>query len=314
MKTEQLIQALNAATEQIRADDEMTSAARKALLRELPRLLQNQAGCATGQDEVAVHRMRVSCRRIRSLLRHLRPYLDEEQVAPMRSGLRELAARLGAVRNYDVFIPIISTYALRDESSYDNWLRIEAKLRQRRARNVRQLQAHIASKRYRKLTRAITAYLKNDSPGRKIRKAQPRQLRHILPLVLHQQLAMVRAYDTIIPTQKVARLHQLRIEFKRLRYLIDFFKGALGVSALSYLRELKRMQDELGALNDIDGARALLLALPPGDECRLRLVQEYLQSLSEKEMALVQEFEPSWRRFQSRRIQRMFSDALMVLR
>ena len=79
----------------------------------------------------------------------------------------------------------------------------------------------------------------------------PHQLRHVLPILLHERLARVRAYDTVLPASDDAILHALRVEFKQLRYALEFFQPLLGNSNQSFLREAKEMQDILGRINDI---------------------------------------------------------------
>ena len=69
--------------------------------------------------------------------------------------------------------------------------------------------------------------------------------------MLHECLARVRAYDTVLPASDDTMLHALRVEYKQLRYAIEFFRPLLGTSADHFLREVKAMQEILGRINDI---------------------------------------------------------------
>ena len=70
-------------------------------------------------------------------------------------------------------------------------------------------------------------------------------------------------------------LHELRIECKKLRYLMEFFSSLYDSSTLSALiKRLKLLQDNLGTFNDrcmqFEDMAAHLAALKPEDEGALR--------------------------------------------
>ena len=54
-----------------------------------------------------------------------------------------------------------------------------------------------------------------QKPGRgtaKLRNEEaPHQVRHVLPLLLHERLARVKAYDTVLPAAQDTTLHALRV-------------------------------------------------------------------------------------------------------
>jgi len=58
---------------------------------------------------------------------------------------------------------------------------------------------------------------------------------------------------------ETAQLHRLRIAFKRLRYGVEFFLPLLpSGKANRYLKQLARVQDQLGYLNDVSVAMGRL--------------------------------------------------------
>ena len=69
---------------------------------------------------------------------------------------------------------------------------------------------------------------------------------------------MVRAYRPIVNTATIPQLHALRIEFKRLRYALEFFVEVLGGEAKQVIDLIKKMQDHLGELHDADVACQIL--------------------------------------------------------
>jgi hypothetical protein len=56
----------------------------------------------------------------------------------------------------------------------------------------------------------------------------------------------------------IRELHNLRIAAKRLRYTLEIFAEALPESVAPFLKEVERIQDELGSLHDSDVMIALL--------------------------------------------------------
>lgn len=94
MKTEELIELLTGLQMQIQAEDSMAFAARKVLLAELPKLLQCESAFLCSDDVEAIHHMRVSCRRIRSAMRLMRPFYDEKKVKLLHTGIQELGKNL----------------------------------------------------------------------------------------------------------------------------------------------------------------------------------------------------------------------------
>ncbi|HEY1011105.1 MAG TPA: CHAD domain-containing protein, partial [Herpetosiphonaceae bacterium] len=86
---------------------------------------------------------------------------------------------------------------------------------------------------------------------------QPRLVRHLAGGLLWRQYERVRAYEQALAGAPIETLHQLRIEIKYLRYLIELFEDALGEEAGSLHKLLVAAQDHLGAMQDAEVAAAL---------------------------------------------------------
>jgi CHAD domain-containing protein len=95
------------------------------------------------------------------------------------------------------------------------------------------------------------------------------RIRDIVPVFLYNRYAQVKAYDAIVPKASVEQLHALRIEFKRFRYAMEYFKEILGESTGKAINEIKQYQDHLGELHDADVA--------------CQLVRDYLKEWDERQ-------------------------------
>jgi len=305
--------------EPVQPEDTMAEAGRKILLRELVRMLQHEQGSRSGDDIEDVHDMRVAIRRTRSAMRLLKPYLKGKAIRPYNRGLRHLGWVLGEVRDLDVMIENLKTYqtALDAEAAAAFQLVID-ELDQRRALARDALNEYLDAKAYRRFIRDYSDFL--TQPMREGRHAAngavaPYQVRHVLPAMIYDRLAAVRAYDTVLPEANAGTLHALRIEFKRLRYTLSLFSDVLGSSAEEFVDTIKAIQDHLGHLNDSSVARARLEGLADDPEASYAdVLAGYLAHLEAHEAELKAGFAEVWQRFNSRKVQQKLATAVLALR
>jgi CHAD domain-containing protein len=84
------------------------------------------------------------------------------------------------------------------------------------------------------------------------------RIRDIVPILVYSRYAAVKAYETIIPSASITQLHALRIEFKKFRYALEYFKEILNETTSKTINEIKQYQDHLGELHDADVACQLV--------------------------------------------------------
>jgi CHAD domain-containing protein len=337
-----LVAELESLIQPLQPTDLMSEAGRKIVLRDFVEMLSREAGSILGEDPEEVHKMRVATRRMRSAFRLFEPYYRGKVIRPLTDGLRRTARALGAVRDLDVLledltqirtvsgVPEAAEPAGDDgESAADDGLQaihdhINAKRDKARAKLVKYFQ----SKAYAEFVASMYDFLTVEGAGAlgiDAASHDPYQVRHIVPPILQEHLAVVRAYDTVIPTAKPAAdsepqplpeitvLHQLRIEFKRLRYALSFFGDVLGSPGAAFVDEIKTMQDYLGRLNDLH-VFADHLDDYIADGLSAESVQAYAESLAAERAELEAGFPAIWHQFMRRRVQSKFQDALLVLR
>lgn len=314
----------------LKPEDTMAEAGRQILLREYLRMLAQDEGVRADDDLEYVHDMRVATRRQRSAFRLLEDYYKSKPVRPYIQSLKLLADALGSVRDLDVMMDNLKkAKAGRPETDRPAFDAMVVTLDKKRRKVFRKLIALLDSKVYRNFLDDYAAFLTQTGSGAKSIDADsvsPSQVRHILPSLLHEHLAAVRAYDNVIDEDIEATedttLHALRIEFKRLRYATHFFSDVLGASGDEFIKEIKVIQDHLGRMNDIYVAQAQIESYLENlngetDEERLAAsdaLHSYLEELQTEHAALKTGFPAVWRHFNSRAVQRKLSDALLVLR
>jgi CHAD domain-containing protein len=236
------------------------AAAAEILARLLATVEANLPGLRQDLDTEFVHDLRVALRRARSLLRELRSALPEERTRWLRDGLSWLAELTGPVRDHDVLLLALPDYAAAlPERSRDDLQPLIATLAAARRGSLATLLAALESPSGLALLadgRALARELA-DASGPALRQLADRRLRKVGRRVAK------RAAKTTRHTP-AADLHRLRIEAKRLRYLLEFFRSLYdGDRVAAVLRALRRLQETLGELQDLSVHAARLEAVPP---------------------------------------------------
>lgn len=315
LTAEERIERLQTALQPVVSEDLMAEAGRKVLLTQFIAMLQHEAGSRIGEDIEEVHVMRVAIRRMRSAFRLLGSYYKRSAIQEYSDDLRHLAWALGQVRDLDVLMGDIREYQATLEAEQQAALQeaIDV-LEQQRADAREDLIEVLDSRRYRKFVKAFSGFLTTPEAGARplADGIVPTQVRHVLPGMIYNHLAAVRAYDTVLPDVPTPTFHSLRIEFKRLRYTVSLFEELLGSQIGDFIDEIKALQDCLGHMNDAATARAHLNTLLADHP--IEALSAYLTRLDEKEAAMRTRFLDLWSRFNSRKVQEKLSRAVLALR
>jgi CHAD domain-containing protein len=247
-------------------DDTLAEAGRKTWRFHLNVMLANEAGTRLGEDIEALHDMRVATRRMRAAFDVFGQAYKPRILKPYLKGLRATGRALGRVRDLDVFMEKANQYLdTLDESDRHNLDPLLESWRAERELARLEMLAYLDSAQYQKFIRRFSDFLDptDTNAQRAVREARPGtlkvvQIRHLAPIMIYTHLADVRAYQEILDTAAIAQLHALRIEFKKLRYTVEFFREILGPETKGVIDDFKQMQDHLGDLNDADVAIILL--------------------------------------------------------
>jgi CHAD domain-containing protein len=250
----------------LQAGDLMAEALRKIVYFHFQHMLYHESGTQLGEDNEELHDMRVSTRRMRAALKVFGDYMDEEAWAPFYKGLRRTGRILGEVRDLDVFWEKTQHYldGLPPERK-EELAPLQAVWKTARDQARDRLLSYLASDRYRNFRDSFSSFLQTPAPDASLPQAgafklEPRRLQHIAPVILYQGLAAINAYEGSMtgPSVPLARLHQLRIASKGLRYSLEFLEEVLGAEARELIKVMKVLQDHLGNLQDAVVASNLL--------------------------------------------------------
>lgn len=204
---------------------------------------------ARTQDLEAVHDMRVACRRVNSAFRFGRAYLPRKRVEPLLPVLENLRDTLGAARNLDVLTVALAEYrAHAPEAAALE--RLAAAWVEQRAHAQRALEQLLDGDAYADWRAQMDAFLEESTAETTQRVADE------IPARLWRQYGKVRAYETRLADAALPLLHALRIEVKRLRYALEFFRepltapGDANPKPQDLIDALIALQDLLGEMQD----------------------------------------------------------------
>ncbi len=242
--------------------DTMAEAGRKILAFHFARMLKHEEGTRLGEDIEELHDMRVATRRMRAGFDVFGYAFAPKKIRPYLSGLRKTGRALGRVRDLDVFLEKAQLYLeglpKQDRQGLDPLLKHWSK---QRASARKKMLAYLHNDRFQRFKDDFGEFV--DSPGAGVRRVSrktpvPNQVSQVVPALIYSRLASVRAFEAILDEASIEQLHALRIEFKKLRYVVEFFKEVLGPETDHVIEDLKKTQDHLGDLNDADVARQIL--------------------------------------------------------
>jgi CHAD domain-containing protein len=230
-------------------------AARMILDTLLRTMRANEDGTRRDLDSEFLHDFRVAVRRTRSFLGQVKGVLDATATERFRREFAWLGDVTGPTRDLDVYLLNMRDYRRElSETLAPHLDTLEKYLRKRQRNEQRRVVRALDSRRYADLVRGWSEYL--DRPGGDDPTGAPHAARPVRDVAAERTARAfrrvrkrVRDLDASTPPEV---LHRLRIDGKKLRYLLEFFGNVFDARRVgSLVRSLKRLQDHLGEFNDL---------------------------------------------------------------
>ena len=285
------------------APTEGVGEAGRCLLGEMQQKVQAYwPAAATYTDPLAVHEFRKAIRQSFTIYRVFAPYFLQGTLAHFRRRWRKVMRRLGRSRDITIFLQGLETHLAGDTWSPVERAGLEC-LRdvwqERLAAANATLQTYLNQEKVRPLLENYGQFLAHGQTSliSPLDTSPAYQIRFVAPRLINDKVIMVRQHHHLVTGGTLAELHQLRIDFKELRYTLRFFAPLLGLPVLSCLYVLEQIQDHLGWLNDARVGLELLDEMQ-GEEtsAAANLYRALLQARAD---TLRTEFLPLWEKFDS---------------
>ncbi|CAN5468605.1 hypothetical protein BH20CHL7_BH20CHL7_18620 [soil metagenome] len=198
--------------------------------------------------------MRVATRRQRAAWRVFGEAFRPGRTLRYRSRLREVAARLGAVRDLDVLLEGADDYRADLPTTEQRALEpLLAAWRAHREDARRLLMRELDSDGYRRWLDDYVDFVRTEGAAvLPVGPVQPHRVRDTAPSRIWAAYEVVRGYEPVLRWADVETLHDLRIAGKWLRYTLEFVREALGPDADPLIARVTALQDHLGLMHDAD--------------------------------------------------------------
>lgn len=247
---------VNLADEDMRSDAESAAESIHAKLLEwLETAKANVAGIYADSDPEHLHDFRVSIRRTRAALKHLRKAFPPARIKPLAREFADLAQNSSPLRDFDVMIANLKQqqHELPDEHRSE-MTPIFRLLRAERTEARRRLLNWLSSQRYGQLIEQWEEMLVGGELKSALAPGSPHPLEQIaaegISELFHLTLAQGKS---ISPTTESTLLHELRKTLKKLRYTLELFEPLYKKGKIKkILKSLKGLQEGLGELQDAD--------------------------------------------------------------
>lgn len=209
---------------------------RAYLARQVAAIERTDPMVRTGDDEEAVHDLRVAIRRSRAVLRTASRLFDPGWVASLRAELKWLAGETAPLRDLDVLLSSIGSGAEADLA------RVVKELEGEREDARLRLRAALDSGRYFALIDELRLAVEHppvrnvDASLRKLARAEFERLRCRM--------------DALGARPTDAALHRARISAKRSRYAAELATPVVGKPAEKFVAAAKALQEVAGAHQD----------------------------------------------------------------
>ena len=306
----------------VTSTDTLAEAGRKVMRFQFARMINNESGARQGDDLEKLHDMRVATRRMRAAFEVFEIAYAPGTLKRYQKRLQSTGRALGSVRDLDVFTDHVQQYLdAKPDDIQQEFQPFLEEIDDLRADDRTKMVGYLKSEDYQRFKRQFNVFLHTPgagSPQFPSDESTPKLVLELAPVLIYSRLAAVRAFDPIISQAEIEDLHALRIEFRKFRYTLEFFREVMGPEAGGVIDECISIQDHLGALNDADVASKIIkdyLQEESSDKDSENQpgISEYLSAREAERRSLMDSFPASWKHFNRSKTRLNLAVALSIL-
>lgn len=237
------------------ADSDLSFLLPRHLMHEFDYARTLEKGVVAETEPEFNHQYRVTLRRIRSLLLLLKANFCPFEFKLLKPHLKLLMKQTNTLRDLDVFLIDREHYLNRSPEYQDKLTLVFDVIETQQIEALKSVRQWLTSDSYLK-----TCVMIENS----LRRASQYEVDNVESIVvcsnkriLHHYKLVSNACKGLNRKSNDGEVHQLRIECKKLRYLLEYFaplygpnQGHLGIQHRANVKQLKQLQDRLGAFND----------------------------------------------------------------
>ena len=245
----------------------------------------NEPGLIDDLDTEFLHQWRVSLRKVRSVLTLFKGVVAAHTLDQLKQDFKDIMQDTNQMRDRDVYLLSKDDYFdLIPPKAHPGLEVLFELLQQDRNEAFGKVKAMLTSKAYKKQIKSIQKLFENPKQLPKGPKADAPSKPFAADLVLKRYKKVCRLAANITETTPDETIHELRIQCKKLRYLIESAQPLFDAKQVKrLLKTLKGLQEHLGSFNDQSVQQATLaqcLERYPGAGENARALAESIGALT----------------------------------
>jgi inorganic triphosphatase YgiF len=217
-------------------------------------IVANRTAVLETDDPEAAHQLRVGLRRLRSAVRGFRSIEDSVATRELQRHARALGQSIGGLRNADIFIEGIHAPVAATRKGEPGFPGLREVLLAHRAAMRAKARAALVSEQWSKLQLylALWPHTVKDNP----RLAVP--VRSLADKALDRTWKKIAKHASRLEALSLEERHEMRKALKGFRYMLEFFGSLYDDRNVDrFVKDLKKLQDVFGYVNDVATAQAL---------------------------------------------------------
>lgn len=221
------------------------------ILRELFRIMrENVAGIIADTDTEFLHDFRIAIRRTRTMLGQVKKIFPEQAVIVFQQLFSGLGTLTNTTRDLDICLLRENHYcSLIPQNLHEGLKAFFTDVKLRREKERQQLIDWLKTDLDKVVFTPWEIFLASEKKGP---NAAILIIDTAKKTILARYKKIIKKRNCLDASSSDSELHQMRIECKKLRYLLEFFASLFPRKSISQLiRHLKKLQDVLGEYNDL---------------------------------------------------------------
>ncbi len=255
------------------------------------------------RDPERLHQLRVAMRKLRAIFSQMSPLFDEEWLQMHKERLATLMRKTGEKRDIDVYLLHVPLYkSMVSEKLHPGIDTLKEYLQHLSEEKEATLKQFLTSESFEQEIETLLRFATTEKREGLAERAEG-------PVILEVKSSLRRRYKKILKKggeikadSEAHQYHMVRIDVKKLRYMMEFFASILDDKAYPVmLKKLKTIQTILGDHQDLDVQRSHLKAfaeLPElHNEETVDAIRELRRTMEKLEKRKREEFREAFKEF-----------------